>query len=37
MNKSMGTNIRSFLRENPLPAVALLGLISGGVALLIFQ
>lgn len=29
--------IRSFLRKNPLPAVALLGLISGGVARLGFQ
>lgn len=32
-----GQKIRSFVRENPLPAIALLGLISGGVALFIFQ
>jgi len=29
--------IRSFLRENPLPALALLGLVAGGVARLGFQ
>ncbi len=27
-----GQKIRSFLRENPLPALALLGLLIGGVA-----
>ena len=32
-----GQKIRSFLRENPLPALALLGLVIGAVALLIFQ
>lgn len=32
-----GQKIRSFLRENPLPALALLGLLIGGVARLGFQ
>jgi len=32
-----GQKIRSFLRENPLPALALLGLVIGGVAYLGFQ
>ena len=32
-----GQKIRSFLRENPLPALALLGLVIGAVALLVFQ
>jgi len=37
MNDSMGKKIRSFLRENPLPALALLGLLFGSVARLGFQ
>jgi heavy metal translocating P-type ATPase len=32
-----GQKIRSFLRENPLPALALVGLVIGGVARLGFQ